>query len=193
MDGRSGSDTADYSDKSASVVVTLNGANFVTVKVGGLDEDSIRNIENVTGGSGNDTLTGDTLKNTLLGGSGSDTLNGKTGNDTLGGGPNADTFVFDTVLNATSNVDHITDFAIDDTIQLEDAIFAGLTPGALAAGAFHSGASATAASDADDRIVYNTTTGDLYYDADGLGGLGAIKFAVLDNKAALTHDDFLVV
>ena len=33
--------------------------------VGGVAEDTIRNIENVNGGSGNDTLTGDGLANVL--------------------------------------------------------------------------------------------------------------------------------
>ena len=65
LDGGAGIDTADYSDKTASVAVTLNGATDATVKVGGVAEDTIRNIENVIGGSGNDTLTGDGLVNNL--------------------------------------------------------------------------------------------------------------------------------
>ena len=79
-------DTADYSDKTASVAVTLNGANFVTVSVGGLAEDTIKNIENVTGGSAADTLTGDNLANALSGGGNTDLLAGGNGNDTLKGG-----------------------------------------------------------------------------------------------------------
>ena len=52
--------------------VTLNGATNATVTVGGVAEDTIRNIENVTGGSGDDTLTGDGLANVLSGGAGND-------------------------------------------------------------------------------------------------------------------------
>ena len=73
LDGGAGNDTALYSDKSAAVVVTLNGAAAATVTVGGIAEDTIQNIENVTGGSGNDTLTGNGLANTLDGGAGADT------------------------------------------------------------------------------------------------------------------------
>ena len=46
------------------------------MKVGGVDEDTIRNIENVTGGSGNDILVGDGLANMLDGGLGDDLLTG---------------------------------------------------------------------------------------------------------------------
>ena len=39
-------------------------------------------IENATGGTGNDRLTGNTLNNTLIGGNGNDRLQGLAGNDT---------------------------------------------------------------------------------------------------------------
>ncbi|MFN4017417.1 MAG: M10 family metallopeptidase C-terminal domain-containing protein, partial [Reyranella sp.] len=65
LDGGAGVDTADYSDKKASVSVTLNGATDSIVMVNGVAEDTIRNIENVTGGSRADTLTGDALANRL--------------------------------------------------------------------------------------------------------------------------------
>ena len=81
LDGGAGKDTADYSDKSASVVVTLNGASYVSVLVGGVVEDRIRNIENLTGGYGADKLTGDAGNNVLDGRSGADTLKGNGGVD----------------------------------------------------------------------------------------------------------------
>jgi hypothetical protein len=54
------------------------------------------------------------------------------------GGSAADIFVFDSALNATTNVDQITDYNVtDDTIRLENAIFTALTTtGTLAAAAF---------------------------------------------------------
>jgi Ca2+-binding RTX toxin-like protein len=78
-------DVADYSDKTASVVVALNGASEVVVKVGGADEDRIRNFESVKGGAGADTLTGDAGMNFLYGGGGSDTLKFSGGFDYLYG------------------------------------------------------------------------------------------------------------
>lgn len=47
-------------------------------------------IENASGGSGNDVLTGNALANTLSGGWGNDTLNGGEGDDTLIGGAGRD-------------------------------------------------------------------------------------------------------
>jgi Ca2+-binding RTX toxin-like protein len=53
----------------------------------------------------------------------------------------------------------------------------------------------TAAADANDRIVYDQTTGNLLYDADGTGATAAVQFATL---GATTHPviaftDFLMV
>ena len=47
-------------------------------------------IENVKGGSGNDTITGNQVNNKLYGNAGNDTLNGDAGNDLLVGGAGAD-------------------------------------------------------------------------------------------------------
>lgn len=82
LDGGDGIDTAVYGDKTASVVVTLDGENDATVFVGGVAEDTIRNIENVVGGSGDDTLAGDAHDNVFTGGAGSDTISGGGGTDT---------------------------------------------------------------------------------------------------------------
>ena len=94
LDGGGGRDTADYGEKTAAVVVTLNGATNATATVGGVAEDTLRNIENVTGGSGNDTLTGDALDNLLAGGAGNDMLAGMGGKDVLDGGAGSDTALY---------------------------------------------------------------------------------------------------
>ncbi|GEP05499.1 MJ1477/TM1410 family putative glycoside hydrolase [Methylobacterium oxalidis] len=90
LDGGSGSDTASFAEKTAAVSVTLAGSMVVTVSVGGAAEDTLRNVENVRGGSGADALTGDGLANTLTGNNGADTLKGMAGNDTLIGGAGND-------------------------------------------------------------------------------------------------------
>ena len=92
-------------------------------------------------------------------------------------------------------MDRILDYSlVDDLIALDNDVFTAFVTEnvALAAAAFRSGAGVTTAGDADDRIVYNTTTGALYYDADGVGGTASILFATLANKAALTAGDFFI-
>jgi len=150
----------------------------------------------ITGGGGADMLRGAAGNDIITGGSGADTIAGGTGNDRLTGGTGTDAFLFDTLPNATTNLDRVVDFSVvDDVILLDNAVMAGLgvANGTLAAAAFRTAAGAVAAADATDRIIYNTTTGDLYYDADGLGGAGAIRIAVIENRAALTAADFQIV
>ncbi|MDP2902113.1 MAG: DUF4347 domain-containing protein [Methylovulum sp.] len=87
IDGGAGNDTADYSSYSAIIKVALNEGGDVDVDVAGNNnDDKIRNIENIIGGSGNDSITGDGLDNILTGNNGTDTINGGDGNDTLDGG-----------------------------------------------------------------------------------------------------------
>jgi serralysin len=151
------------------------------------------NAVNGTGLNGqNDIITGNTAVNTLLGMTGNDVLIGGLGNDTLTGGAGLDIFRFDTALNATSNKDTMTDFnVIDDTIQLNKAIFTTLvTTGTLAANLFKN--LSLVAIDADDRIVYNGATGALSYDADGSGAGVATQFAQLTGNPVLTAADFSV-
>ncbi|WP_146035778.1 calcium-binding protein, partial [Methylopila sp. Yamaguchi] len=82
LNGKGGVDTADYSDKTTSVAVTLNRNTSAVVTVGGQSEDTLVAIENVVGGSAADMLTGDDLANRLDGGRGADVLKGMAGADT---------------------------------------------------------------------------------------------------------------
>jgi Ca2+-binding RTX toxin-like protein len=138
---------------------------------------------NGTGNNLNNMLLGNAAANILNGGLGADTLDGGKGNDTLTGGSGADTFLFDTALSATTNKDSITDFlSADDTIMLDNSIFSKLIiDGALSADNFRSNAKGVAADD-NDYILYNTTTGGLFYDADGNKSGVAIQFATLTSK-----------
>lgn len=84
LDGGNDNDTADYSDHTVAVTVNLSTTAAQTVASG--ETDTLTNIENATGGSGNDTLIGTTAANVLQGGTGDDRLTGGAGNDTLIGG-----------------------------------------------------------------------------------------------------------
>jgi Ca2+-binding RTX toxin-like protein len=136
------------------------------------------------------SLTGNNLVNELYGNDGANTLNGGAGSDFLMGFGGADIFAFTTTLGA-GNVDQIIDFSVaDDTIALDDAVFTGLATGALAAGAFVNG---SAAADADDRVLYNSATGQILFDADGNGAGVAVLFATVSAGTVLTANDFTVI
>ncbi|MEN9316756.1 MAG: hypothetical protein RIS35_3149, partial [Pseudomonadota bacterium] len=136
---------------------------------------------------------------TLLGNAGDDVLSGGLGNDSLLGGAGADLFVFDTVPNSSSNRDLLPDFSVvDDTLRFDRSAFPGLgslPEGSLPAASLRVG-NFTTAGDADDRFVYNTSSGVLYYDADGSGGSASpIQVALIGTSSArpvLTHLDFEV-
>lgn len=103
IDGGRGQDTAIFTDAAGPVSVTLNRNFPVTVTINGVAADTLRNIENVVGGSVADILTGDGVDNVLYGGMGDDALSGAGGNDRLygdmgadrlTGGSGADVFVY---------------------------------------------------------------------------------------------------
>jgi VCBS repeat-containing protein len=141
-------------------------------------------------------LTGNEFAQTVIGNSGSNVINGGLGNDTLTGGAGADFFVFNTALNAAANRDTITDFnAAADTIRLENngaGLFNLLAAGTLNAAFFKANATGTA-TDTDDHIIYNTTTGALFYDTNGNAAGGVTQFATLTAHPAITNLDFFVI
>jgi Ca2+-binding RTX toxin-like protein len=150
---------------------------------------------NLFGGALADSLSGMAGNDKLDSGAGNDLLAGGVGTDTLIGGAGNDTFIFDTLLNASTNVDVISDFAAGDLIAVDNDIFTALgAAGALSAGQFYSGAGVTGASVAGQTagVYYNTSTGSLYYDADGFGGSAAVQFASLATKPVLTAASFSI-
>jgi Ca2+-binding RTX toxin-like protein len=108
-------DTLNYAAASAAVTV-----NLATGTASGFT--SITNIENVSGGSGADTLTGNDLANLLSGNAGADTLSGGLGNDTLDGGGGNDTLDGglgnDTMSGGTGDDTYVVDAAGDVVTEL---------------------------------------------------------------------------
>jgi Ca2+-binding RTX toxin-like protein len=217
LDGGTGSDT--MTGGAGNDVYLVDNAGDRAVEAAGGGVDSVHasvgfvlgaEVENLTltggaavSGYGNslaNLLTGNAAANSLWGsggndgldgGGGNDVLHGGAGHDRLNGGAGADGFFFDTALDPASNVDRIVDFAAaDDTIMLSRAIFKAIGAGTLAANAFWAN---TAAHDADDRIVYDSATGRIWYDADGNGAGAALLFAQVGAGTALSAADFFGV
>lgn len=200
-----GGDTAKGGDQND---VIYGGRGFDTL-YGGNGNDFIRgeaDNDTIYGGAGRDRIGGDYGadkiygeggNDRLFGAVGNDVLVGGDGNDVLYGGAGLDYFRFDASLNGSINVDLIKDFGFlgqDDIIQLDDDIFSSLSAGlagqALDSDYFIQG---SAASDSNDYIIYDNSTGALYYDQDGSGGgYSQIQFAEINN-VPLSSADFFVI
>ncbi|MER8803651.1 calcium-binding protein [Mesorhizobium sp. M0998] len=141
-------------------------------------------------GTGAINLTGNEFTQAIQGNAGANVINGGGGADILTGNGGNDAFVFNSALGA-GNIDKVTDFnKLQDKIQLDDAVFAGLKLGGLSSDAFFAG---TAAHDSSDHIIYNSSTGALSFDSDGIGGAAQIQFATLSPGLSLTAGSFLVI
>ncbi len=214
--GGSGVDIASYADASAAVTVNLATGRAT----GAAGADTLAGVEGVLGGAANDSILGDGLANTLWGANGADTLDGGqgddvlsgdagddlilgnvgsdtilggAGNDVINGGTGSDNFIFSAAIGAP-NVDTIQFYSVsDDTILLDDAVFStiGAAGTTLAVGAFMTGAAATSIS---HRIIFDSATGALFYDADGSGAAAAVQFATLTGiSGSISNAEFLII
>lgn len=205
INGREGADTMSGGAGFDSYIVDNAGDTIIENFDAGTDKISSSvtytlplNVENlvltgtaVINGTGNNlsnSLTGNSANNQLNGSDGNDILNGGLGTNTLTGGVGNDIFRFTTL----GHVDTVTDFNVaNDTIELENSVFTALnTLGVLAPDQFRIGAQAT---DANDFIIYNSTTGVLIYDANGNGAGGAVQVAKIGSGLALTNADIVVI
>ncbi len=89
-------------------------------------------------------------------------------------------------------MDIITDFATSiDKIGINAAGFGGgLVAGTIDASQFVLG---TAALDGGDRVIYNQSTGTLFFDADGAGANAQVQFATLTTNPAIDFNDIVVI
>ena len=173
LDGGNGNDALDYRASSAAVAVNLVGQK---VSGGDAQGDTISNFEGVYGSAFDDRLIASKVANVLWGDKGNDTFHFRSN---LG----------------PKNIDTVIDFTADvDTIELEDAIFTAIVQpqGSLLSGYFKANTNGVA-TDANDRVIYDTDSGELYYDADGNGAGAAVQFAHLNRNPKITFDDFDVV
>ncbi|WP_376099023.1 calcium-binding protein [Roseomonas sp. CCTCC AB2023176] len=168
---------------------TLEGLGGNDVLSGGTLFDMLR------GGDGDDVLFGDEGGDTLEGGDGNDRLTGGAARDFMTGGAGLDTFTLDTPFSFYTPVDVITDFnSVDDRILLTSELVPGMALGNIGAAAFIAASSVTYTTESQ-RILYNTSNGYLYYDADGSGAASTARsIGLLQNiPATVTANDFTVI
>jgi len=144
----------------------------------------------LTGNEANNLLSGKSGDDTLLGGMGSDRLVGGLGADILTGGDGPDRFIR---KYSNTGVDTITDF----NVFARDAFLVSASGfgGELVRGTVITEAQFTvgeAALDESDRFIYNSTTGGLFFDSDGIGISETIQIAQLSSGLAMTNANILV-
>jgi len=133
LTGGAGNDTVSYVGETDAIVIDLAGGTARRGSAAAPVEDTLATIENATGGSGNDSLTGSATANLLDGGAGNDAILagggndiiiGGAGDDIMNGGAGADNFVF----NAGFGHDTITTFGDtgtdQDTLDFSVSVFA---------------------------------------------------------------------
>jgi Ca2+-binding RTX toxin-like protein len=195
MQGLGGNDTY-YVDNAGDIVKEAVGGGIDRVLTtvsytltAGQEIESLSTTNNT--GTSAINLAGNAFAQTIVGNAGANVIDGGAGNDILRGLGGADQFKFDTALNQSTNVDNIVDFtAASDKVDLSHTIFSSLLVGTLSSSAFFIGA---AAQNASEHVLYNTSTGGLFYDPDGNGSAAATEFAKLSVGLALHNTDFIVV
>ncbi len=205
LNGGNGNDTASYADQTSAVTVNLSVTK--AQNTGAAGSDTLKSIENLIGGSGNDVLTGSLGANRIEGGAGNDTIDGGAGadrllggdgadtmlagagSDGLWGGLGADTFVFKAIADsAISGPDIIWDFshAEADKIDLRsidaNSVMKGNQAFTLATSFSHKSGELVIATEGDHYLVQGDVNGD-----------GVADFVIaLHSATSLWAGDFLL-
>ncbi len=153
------------------------------------------------GGAGNDIITDDVGNDTALGGANRDTIStgsdndfieGGAGPDQLSGGTGADVYYYaarthggDVILDFESSQDRFEfsglGFRVDPGTNLEDGV------------TFIAAPSAPASVVAEATMLYDTGSGELWFDVDGIGSAAAQLIATIQGAPPVTHQDFIFV
>ncbi len=198
MEGGAGNDTYSVYN-SGSIIVEATGYGTNDRVAAGVSfslaaNDAIENLTTVNAAATTAiNLTGNAFAQYVVGNAGTNVIDGKGGNDVLTGGGGVDAFVFSTAPGV-GNIDRINDYSTaQDTIYVDNAVFAGLFNGWLSPDAFRANTTGYA-QDYTDRIIYEQDTGALYFDRDGLGGsYGRVQFATLGAWLGVSSADFYVI
>ena len=180
LNGGDGEDTASYegSDEGVTVNLTVSrqskgNTNDGTTN-GHASNDTLVNIENLTGSGYDDVLKGDSENNVIIGNAGIDTLDGDDGDDILYGGGGDDTVTGGDgddrfVLSADdTGSDTVTDFGTgSDKVRVNSTAGTETTLAALGLSIAASGSDAVIYTDNDDDGSYNSADDTLHMTLQG--------------------------
>jgi serralysin len=152
-----------------------------------VERDTLFSVENVIGTAYRDKLLGDAESNVLEGGA---------GRDILAGGGGIDTFIWRSLLHGG---DTITDFGTDDFLQISAAGFGGglvagkpLSLAEATTGVFVSSTNPLSLGNSAN-FLYDTATGILSFDSDGIGINSAVTLAKFSGLPTLDSTQILIV
>ncbi|MEH2323885.1 MAG: calcium-binding protein [Nostoc sp.] len=185
IDGGKGDDllSTDYRDATKGITTSFNATSNIGSITSGTNQVSYKNIEQLN-------IIGTRYDDLIVGSNGNDTLSGQDGNDSLIGGSGTDTFAFNSF---NGGVDYLDDFsATNELIQVSAIGFGdGFSLNTLETSQFTIGTSATTN---QERFIYNTATGGLFFDQDGsASGFTQVQFAQLSAGLSLSENNFVVV
>ncbi|MEH2181245.1 beta strand repeat-containing protein [Nostoc sp.] len=185
VDGGKGNDLlrVNYSLVTEGITSTFNATSNTGSITAGTYQVNYKDIEGLD-------ISGTAYNDKIVGSNGNDILRVSNGNDTLYGGAGTDTFVLD---GYNGGVDSLYDFNTSELIQIVPYGFGGseLSIGSLSASQFTIGTSATTS---EERFIYNSATGGLFFDQDGsASGFTQVKIAQLSAGLSLTNNNFAVV
>jgi Ca2+-binding RTX toxin-like protein len=189
-----GNDTINVGTSTGNYTITVGKGNAVITGGSG--------NEMITTGPGNDTINCGSGNNTITTGPGNDIINGGSGNDTIitgagndtingGGGVNNITVGIgrhNFVFTSTTGVDDITGFTvIHDKLTFNHLDFPSLK--SLTAANLEIGSAAVTAA---QHLIYNPTTGEVSYAAQGSAG-PAVEVALIGVHLNLSIANFAVI
>jgi Ca2+-binding RTX toxin-like protein len=184
LDGGDGNDTADYSQTGNNVYIRLDAlGNATWANESASNGDTLVSIENLTGGYGSDTLTGNAGANVLTGGYGNDYLVGGGGADTLDGGAGNDTADFQletsrvvVELDALGNGSVVTSTGTVQLISIEN-LLGGSGDDTLNGNAQNNDLRGSGGHD----ILVGNSGDDTYFGGDGNDTISELTSTTLDN------------
>jgi len=144
MSGGAGIDKVDYSNRINGVRVSLDTLNNATDGETGEADNVMNDIEDISGGGGNDSLFGSNLDNEIGGGSGNDSIFGDLGNDELFGGKGADTVNGsggNDIVDGGLGANYLTGEDGNDTLFSINSIIDSLLDGGIGTDTLHGDAS----------------------------------------------------
>ncbi|MBD2460261.1 PD40 domain-containing protein [Oscillatoria sp. FACHB-1407] len=179
-------DNVEYIDFSSDGQYMITGGEDGSVRIWQMPS-------NVPVGVASNGAVSSTSGDTLTGGVAVNVIANQPGSDTLTGTAAADLFVF----NAPGDgIDQIINFEANDRLQISASGFGG----GLVAGTTLNGADATgvlqldaAPTSALATFLYNTSTGVLQFDGDGIGAGSAVTIATLQSNPSLTPTQITLV